>query len=75
MWYVWGQHPLAKSAADTAVLCLQGQDLAKSLAEVGISVTLIPDTHMYAMMRRVNKVIIGTHTIMAEGGYVLCALL
>ena len=59
---------LSSLEINAAVLCLQGQDLAKSLAEVGISVTLIPDTHMYAMMRRVNKVIIGTHTIMAEGG-------
>ncbi|KAL8584274.1 hypothetical protein ACOMHN_014693 [Nucella lapillus] len=45
-----------------------GQILAKNLAEKDIKVTIIPDTHIYAMMRKVNKAIIGTHTIMAEGG-------
>lgn len=56
------------------VICAEGEPLmkghllAKNLAEVGIQVTLIPDTHMFAMMARVNKVIIGTHTIFAEGG-------
>ncbi|XP_076441517.1 translation initiation factor eIF2B subunit beta-like [Babylonia areolata] len=46
----------------------QGHHLAKNLADLDINVTIIPDTHVYAMMRKVNKVIIGTHSIMAEGG-------
>ncbi len=42
--------------------------MAKSLAEAGIETTVIPDTNVFAMMSLVNKVIIGTHTVMADGG-------
>ncbi|KAK7099804.1 translation initiation factor eIF2B subunit beta-like [Littorina saxatilis] len=45
-----------------------GQTLAKNLAAADINVTLVPNSHVFAMMARVNKVIIGTHTILAEGG-------
>jgi translation initiation factor eIF-2B subunit beta len=44
---------------------------AKTLAEkCGISTTLIPDAAVFALMSRVDKVIIGTHAIMANGGLV-----
>lgn len=33
-----------------------------------IKITLISDVAIFAMMSRVNKVIIGTHTVMANGG-------
>lgn len=46
----------------------QGQSMGKSLAEAGIETTLITDSAVFAMMSRVNKVIIGTHTVMADGG-------
>ena len=46
----------------------QGQQLATSLAEVGIETTVITDSAVFAIMSRVNKVIIGTHTVMANGG-------
>jgi len=39
-----------------------------SLANDGIEVTLISDAAVFAMMSRVNKVIVGTHTVMADGG-------
>ena len=42
--------------------------MAASLAEAGIHTTLIPDCSIFAMMARVNKVIIGTHSVMANGG-------
>ena len=42
--------------------------MAKDLADAGISTILIPDSSMYAMMSRVDKVIIGTQLIMANGG-------
>ena len=45
-----------------------GQKLATSLAASKIQTTLIPDSAVFAMMSRVNKVIIGTHTILANGG-------
>jgi len=46
----------------------QGQDLAVALGQAGIETTLITDSAVFAVMSRVNKVIIGTHTVMADGG-------
>ncbi|XP_013385512.1 translation initiation factor eIF-2B subunit beta [Lingula anatina] len=45
-----------------------GQELAVKLANAGIETTVITDSAVFAMMSRVNKVIIGTHTVMANGG-------
>ncbi len=45
-----------------------GQELAKKLAENGIETTVITDAAIFAIMARVNKVIIGTDTVMADGG-------
>lgn len=45
-----------------------GQELAMSLAKSGIETTVINDAAVFAIMSRVNKVIIGTHTVMANGG-------
>lgn len=49
-------------------MTLKGQKLAAELAQAGISTTLIPDTAVFAMMSRVNQVVIGTHSVMANGG-------
>lgn len=46
----------------------QGHELAVSLAKSKIQTTLIPDSAIFGIMSRVNKVIIGTHTVMANGG-------
>lgn len=45
-----------------------GQDLAMSLGKEGIETTLITDSAVFAVMSRVNKVIIGTHLMLADGG-------
>ncbi|KAF8920673.1 hypothetical protein CPB85DRAFT_1272433 [Mucidula mucida] len=45
-----------------------GRDLAASLSSAGISTFLVPDSSIYALMSRVNKVIIGAHAILANGG-------
>lgn len=47
---------------------LNGHEMAVNLAKVNIKTTLISDVAIFAMMSRVNKVIIGTHTVMANGG-------
>lgn len=48
---------------------LEGHKLANSLSKhPNISVTLIPDANIYAIMCRVNKVIMSTHAVMADGG-------
>ncbi|GIY76755.1 translation initiation factor eIF-2B subunit beta [Caerostris darwini] len=45
-----------------------GLELAKSLVESGISTTLIQTAAIFPVMSRVNKVIVGAHCIMANGG-------
>ncbi|CAG9325694.1 unnamed protein product [Blepharisma stoltei] len=49
---------------------LQGQLMCKTLAEHGIDTTLIADNSVFALMSRVNKVIIGTDALMANGGLI-----
>jgi len=42
--------------------------MSLSLAKDGVEVTLISDAAVFAMMSRVNKVIVGTHAVLANGG-------
>ncbi|XP_018332495.1 translation initiation factor eIF-2B subunit beta isoform X2 [Agrilus planipennis] len=46
----------------------KGHLMASNLAKCNIQTTIIPDSAVFAMMSRVNKVIIGTHAVMANGG-------
>jgi translation initiation factor eIF-2B subunit beta len=50
-----------------------GREMATRLALAGIETTLIGDAAVYAVMSRVNKVILGTHAILANGGLIGCA--
>ncbi|KAM5129706.1 translation initiation factor eIF2B subunit beta [Mantella aurantiaca] len=52
--------------AECAPFC-QGHEMAASLAKAGIETTVITDAAIFAVMSRVNKVIIGTKTILANG--------
>lgn len=62
-------NPQRKCAANIQFYCLfQGHEMASNLAKAQIKTTLISDAAIFAMMSRVNKVIIGTHTVMANGG-------
>ncbi|XP_015580628.1 translation initiation factor eIF-2B subunit beta isoform X1 [Ricinus communis] len=45
-----------------------GHVLARELAERGLQTTLIPDSAVFAMISRVNMVIVGVHAVMANGG-------
>ncbi|KAK1217400.1 GCD complex subunit gcd7 [Marasmius sp. AFHP31] len=45
-----------------------GRAMAQSLSASGISTFLVPDSSIYALMSRVNKVILGAHAILANGG-------
>lgn len=45
-----------------------GHDMAQSLSSAGISTVLVPDSSIYALMSRINKVMIGAHAILANGG-------
>lgn len=42
--------------------------MSANLGRSNIQTTIISDSAVFAMMARVNKVIIGTHTVMADGG-------
>jgi translation initiation factor eIF-2B subunit beta len=47
-----------------------GHKMAQKLAASGIETTLIPDSAIFAVMSRVNKVVLGTHAILANGGLI-----
>ncbi|KAF2091175.1 translation initiation factor eIF-2B subunit beta [Saccharata proteae CBS 121410] len=47
-----------------------GDDRFKPLTAAGITVVLIPESAVFAIMSRVNKVILATHTVLANGGLV-----
>lgn len=47
-----------------------GQQMAKNLASAGIETLLISDAAIFALMARVNKVIIGCHAVTANGGLI-----
>ncbi|TMW65747.1 hypothetical protein Poli38472_008389 [Pythium oligandrum] len=49
---------------------LNGQQMAHSLAENGLDVTIIPDSAVFAMMARVNKVVIPAAAVVANGGLI-----
>lgn len=67
---------LADNAGDFEVYVAEaapsynGHRMAADLAYGGLKTTLIPDTAISAMMPRVNKVIVGVHAIMMDGGLV-----
>ena len=47
-----------------------GHTMALALKELGIETTVIADSAVFAMMPSINKVIVGTHGVMANGGLV-----
>eukprot|EP00850_Spirogloea_muscicola_P005630 SM000026S08879 [mRNA] locus=s26:188853:191332:- [translate_table: standard] len=47
-----------------------GQILAKELAAVGVQTTSITDSAIFAMMARINMVIVAAHAVMADGGVI-----
>ncbi|TKY49690.1 Translation initiation factor eIF-2B subunit beta [Spatholobus suberectus] len=48
----------------------QGHLLAKPLAARGLQTTVIADSATFAMISRVNMVIVGAHAVMANGGVI-----
>lgn len=49
---------------------LSTESFQKPLIAMGVTVILIPDSAVFALMSRVNKVILGTHSVLANGGLV-----
>ncbi|KAI7848592.1 hypothetical protein BDC45DRAFT_449949 [Circinella umbellata] len=48
----------------------QGHDMAKALSKAGIDTTVVVDSAIFAAMPRVNKVVVGAHAVLANGGLV-----
>ena len=66
-------HATVSGAAKNEDENLGVEAFQKPLIEHGITVILIPDSAVFAMMSRVNKVILGTHSVLANGGLVAAA--
>ncbi len=49
---------------------LSTETFQKSLTQAGLTVVIITDAAVFALMSRVNKVILATHTVLANGGLV-----
>lgn len=49
---------------------LAGQEMAKSLAAAGIETTVISDSAIYAIMARVNQVLLPCRAMIANGGLI-----
>ncbi|PQQ15052.1 translation initiation factor eIF-2B subunit beta [Prunus yedoensis var. nudiflora] len=47
-----------------------GHVLAKGLAAKGLQTTVIADSSVFAMISRVNMVVVGVHAVMANGGVI-----
>jgi len=47
-----------------------GHEMAKSLAEAGIDTIVVPDAAIFAVMARVNKVLLPAHAVLANGGLI-----
>ena len=52
---------------------LGSESFLKPLSASGITVILIPDSAVFAIMSRVNKVLLATHAVIANGGLVAAA--
>ena len=51
----------------------KGHEMAQALTQSDIKTTLLPDSNVFAVMSRVNKVIIGSDLILADGAVITCA--
>ena len=66
----------AKESANFEVIVCEtapkftGHQTAQNLSKQGIKTSLVPDSAVFAIMSRVDKVIITAHGIMATGGIV-----
>lgn len=66
-------HATVSGASSNDEEILSTESFQKPLIAMGITVILIPDSAVFALMSRVNKVILGTHSVLANGGLVAAA--
>lgn len=63
---VMERHPHRENA-------MTSKQFEKPLTAAGVTVVLIPDSSVFALMARVNKVILGTHAVLADGSLIAAA--
>ncbi|OJJ83365.1 translation initiation factor eIF2B subunit beta [Aspergillus glaucus CBS 516.65] len=66
-------HSTVSGASANDEETLSTESFQKPLIAMGITIILIPDSAVFALMSRVNKVILGTHSVLANGGLVAAA--
>ena len=66
-------HALITGKTDSEGDELATENFQKPLTAAGVTVILVPDSAVFALMSRVNKVILGTHAVLANGGLVAAA--
>lgn len=69
---VTGKHSLSQSDG-TEDEAPSAEHFSRPLIAAGITVVLIPDAAVFALLSRVNKVILGTHIVLANGGLIAAA--
>jgi translation initiation factor eIF-2B subunit beta len=66
-------HAIVTGRMDSEGDELNAESFQKPLTSAGVSVIMIPDSAIFAVMSRVNKVILGAHTILSNGSIVAAA--
>ena len=54
----------------TVIVCGDGEPMANNLAKAGIATTVMEYSNVFAVMARVNKVLLPVHAVLANGGLV-----
>ncbi|KAJ3035701.1 Translation initiation factor eIF-2B subunit beta [Rhizophlyctis rosea] len=65
-----GKHRQFKVIVVETAPFYNGQEMARALSTAGIDTTVISDSAVFAVMSRVNKVVLGAHAVTANGGLV-----
>jgi translation initiation factor eIF-2B subunit beta len=65
----------AKKRNSQAIVCevaphFGGHEMAKSLAKAGIDTIVVNDSAIFAVMARINKVLLPAHAVLANGGLI-----
>lgn len=66
-------YALATGRIDSEGDELDAESFQKPLISAGITVVVIPDSAMFAVMSRVNKVVLGAHAVLSNGSVVAAA--
>lgn len=64
------QQPTATTPPFAVIVCGEGYSMARNLAKAGITTTVIENAAVFAVMARVNKVLLPAHAVLANGGLV-----